>query len=73
MTITILNSSNREYPLTVEDIEDSRAYESSTRVIYIGNSTENIKAFSLCGNYILCSGQTSALREINLEVAVKYL
>lgn len=68
MSVTITTKSNVPYPLLVKDIKEGRAYKDSYDTIYIGNMVNKIKAFSVCGRYIIDENSVVKLEEIHLEI-----
>ncbi len=70
MSITIVNKNQMPFPLSTKDVEDGKAYLSDEGTIYIGNHIDDLKAFSICGKYVMPRIGEFQLREINLTITV---
>lgn len=71
MSIVIVQKDKPVYCLSACDIQDGRAYESDEGLIFIGNSYENVRAYSVDGGSVISKQNTSALfREVNLQISV---
>jgi hypothetical protein len=71
MSVNIINLNSKAYTLTVKELTDGKAYEDQMGDIYIANKTNDIRAFSICGNYIADSYTPGYFREVNLNITVE--
>ena len=70
MSITVQKGKG-VFTLRASDIQDGLAYESVEGVIFIGNSFENVKAYSLDGYSIVNKhDSTMCFREVDLQISV---
>lgn len=69
--ITISKPVQTAFTLHANDLKDGEAYECETGEIYIGNSYDDIIAFSLY-NEIIFHGCEKKFRKVHLHVTVTY-
>lgn len=71
MPITINTAPQAKFNLQVDDLMDGEAYESRSGDIYIGNRVGGIAAFSVDGQHVIFSDDSSTtFRAIRMEINV---
>ena len=71
MTIVVKPAAVNDYPLYAYDIEDVKAYESESGLVYIGNYCSGVIAFSLDGKNAVPDGSAVRFRAIKLTCEIE--
>ena len=76
MSVKIIKTNQKSFPLRADDFIDGKAYESGDDgTIYIANhlieDKSYAKAFSVCGRYIVSPDNDEFFREVNLTITVE--